>query len=180
VSSQDSDTSENFVRRHLRFGWWSLLLFATFGLTLEILHGFKAKAYVDVSNETRRLMWTLAHAHGSLLALIHIACAATISIVGCETRLVLGRISMLLIGASLLLPGGFFLGGVVVYSGDPGIGIALVPFGAGLLLIAVMLIARGTASVALSAKGQAGRAVSKRMGQKLPPAEKLEADKLQD
>ena len=27
----------DYARRHLRFGWWSLLLFATLGLVLESL-----------------------------------------------------------------------------------------------------------------------------------------------
>lgn len=40
------------------------------------------------------------------------------------------------------MPGGFFLGGIAFYSGDPGFGILLVPFGAVLLLAAVFLIAR--------------------------------------
>ena len=44
-----------YAMRHLRFGWWSLLVFATLGLVLESLHGFKVRAYLDVSNETRRL-----------------------------------------------------------------------------------------------------------------------------
>ena len=46
--------------------------FAILGLTLEGLHGFKVRFYLDTSNETRRLMWTLAHAHGIGLALVHI------------------------------------------------------------------------------------------------------------
>ena len=45
-----------------------------------------------------------------------------------------------------MLPGGFFLGGLVIYAGDPGIGILLVPVGAVLLLAAVFLIARSTRS----------------------------------
>ena len=57
----------DYARRHIRFGWWSLLVFASAGLVLESLHGFKVRAYLDTSNETRRLMWTLAHAHGTLL-----------------------------------------------------------------------------------------------------------------
>jgi hypothetical protein len=28
------------AQRHLRFGWWTLLLFLTLGLVLEALHGF--------------------------------------------------------------------------------------------------------------------------------------------
>ena len=46
--------------------------------------------------------------------------------------------------ASVLLPGGFFLGGVVFYAGDPGIGVLLVPAGAALLLYAIFSIARRT------------------------------------
>jgi hypothetical protein len=51
--------------------------------------------------------------------------------------------STALVMASVLLPGGFFLGGVVFYSGDPGVGIALVPVGAAALLYALFSIARG-------------------------------------
>ncbi len=29
-----------YSRRHLRFGWWSLLVFLTLGIALESLHGF--------------------------------------------------------------------------------------------------------------------------------------------
>ena len=63
--------------RNLRFGWWSLLVFLSLGGVLETLHGFKVGWYVDVGNETRRLMFTLAHAHGTLLALVNIAAVLT-------------------------------------------------------------------------------------------------------
>jgi hypothetical protein len=49
-------------------------------------------------------------------------------------------------GATLLLPGGFLLGGVVIYDGDPGVGIFLLPVGALLLFVAVLLTASGVAS----------------------------------
>ena len=131
-------------RRHLRFGWWSLLLFATLGLVLESLHGFKVRAYLDVSNETRRLMWTLAHAHGTLLAVIHIVFGLTLR-AGSVPALANQRlISTSLYTASVLLPGGFFLGGVVFYAGDPGVGVLLVPGGGVLLLYAIFGIARRT------------------------------------
>ena len=131
-------------RRHLRFGWWSLLLFATLGLVLESLHGFKVRAYLDVSNETRRLMWTLAHAHGTLLAVIHIMFGLTLR-GGSVPALASQRlVSTSLYAASVLLPGGFFLGGVVFYAGDPGVGVLLVPAGAALLLFAIYGIARRT------------------------------------
>jgi len=138
----------DYSRRHLRFGWWSLLVFATLGLVLETLHGFKVRAYLDVSNDTRRLMWTLAHAHGTLLALIHVVFGLTIrsglDIAAANQRLV----STALMAASVLLPGGFFLGGVVFYSGDPGLGVLLVPVGAMSLLIAVFIIARSAGATA--------------------------------
>ena len=140
-------TVVDYTRRHLRFGWWSLLVFLTLGFTLELLHGFKVGMYLDASNETRRLMWTLAHAHGSLLGLIHVLFGLSVRVVpeiGAES---VRRISLSLIGASLLLPGGFFLGGVAFYSGDPGLGIVVVPVGGVLLMTAVYLIARAGGAI---------------------------------
>ncbi len=132
----------DYARRHVRFGWWSLLVFATLGLVLETLHGFKVRAYLDVSNETRRLMWTLAHAHGTLLSLVHVVFGLTArSGLGPADR-ALKPISSALIAASVLLPGGFFLGGIAFFSGDPGLGVLFVPLGAALLLWAVFSIAR--------------------------------------
>ena len=132
----------DYARLHLRFGWWSLLVFATLGLTLEALHGVKVRAYLDVSNETRRLLWTLAHAHGTLLAIVHVIFGLTVRAFPELTPAKVSLVSKCLIGASLLLPGGFFLGGIVFYAGDPGIGVILVPAGAVLLLAAIYRIAR--------------------------------------
>jgi hypothetical protein len=131
----------DYGQRHLRFGWWSLLLFATLGLVLESLQGFKVRAYLDVSNDTRRLMWTLAHAHGTLLAIVHVIFALTWRSAPAAMPKP-NLISTSLIAASALLPGGFFLGGIAFYSGDPGLGVLLVPVGAVLLLVAVFSIAR--------------------------------------
>jgi len=135
------DDAAATVRRHLRIGWWALLLFLTFGILLESLHGFKIGYYLNLDNQTRRFMWTLAHAHGTLLALINLAFAATLHLLNlnAKSRRV---VSNLLLGATALMPGGFFLGGLVFYGGDPGFGILLLPLGALFLLIAVFLIAR--------------------------------------
>jgi hypothetical protein len=133
----------DYARRHLRFGWSALLVFAALGLLLESLQGFKVAAYLDVSNETRRLMWRLAHAHGGLLAAINILFALTLRASPSAAFPGVQRISTGLIASTLLLPGGFFLGGVVFYSGDPGIGVLLVPIGAVLLLVSLFWIARG-------------------------------------
>ena len=135
-----------YLRSHLRFGWWSLLVFLTLGIVLEAMHGFKVAWYVNVSTQTRRLLFTLAHAHGTLLALVHIAFAITVAHlpgwIGTPRKLA----SACLMAASFLLPGGFFLGGLIIYHGDPGLGILLVPLGALLLFVAVLACASGTKS----------------------------------
>ena len=133
----------DYTRRHLRLGWWSLLAFATLGLGLESLHGFKIRAYLDVSNETRRLMWTLAHAHGTLLAILNIVFGMSLRVVPELATSRLAFVSSALAGATIVVPAAFFLGGVVFYGGDPGLGILLLPVGAFLLLAAIFLIARG-------------------------------------
>jgi hypothetical protein len=131
------------VRHHLKLGWWALLLFLTFGIVLEALHAFKNGYYLNTTNQTRRFMWTLAHAHGTLLALINLAFAATVPLLNFTPK---GRklASILLSSATVLMPAGFFLGGLVFYGGDPGLGILLLPLGAVFLLIAVFLAARAT------------------------------------
>ena len=143
----------DLARRHLLLGWWSLLIFLSLGLLLEALHGFKIGFYMDLANATRRHVWTLAHAHGTLLGLVNLAFAASLKQFcdGGESWPALA--SPALIGATILLPGGFFLGGVVVYAGDPGLGVLLVPVGAALLIVAVWATARG-----LSARGPRGGA----------------------
>jgi hypothetical protein len=125
--------------RNLRFGWWALLVFLSLGGVLETLHGFKIGWYVDVGNETRRLMFTLAHAHGTLLALVNIAAGLTGRMV--ERFTLRSSVSFALIWAAILLPAGFFLGGIVIYDGDPGLGVWLVPIGAALLFYGIARIA---------------------------------------
>ena len=125
--------------RNLRFGWWSLLVFLSLGAILEALHGFKIGWYVDVGNETRRLMFTLAHAHGTLLALVNIVAGLSGRIV--ERFTLRSSVSFALIWAAVLLPAGFFLGGIVIYDGDPGLGVWLVPVGAALLFYGIARIA---------------------------------------
>jgi hypothetical protein len=132
----------DYTRRHLRVGWSALLVFAALGLFLEALQGFKVAAYLDVSNDTRHLMWRLAHAHGALLGAVNILFALTLKASAPGAWPGIERISGALIAATILLPLGFFLGGVVFYSGDPGVGVLFVPIGAVLLLLALYWIAR--------------------------------------
>jgi hypothetical protein len=154
ATTGSSKIAENFTttlaRRHLKIGWWSLLLFLSLGITLEALHGFKASLYLDVSNETRRLMWTLAHAHGALLALVHLGFAATLQFapVSAKTQQVC---SIAFSAAGVLIPAGFFLGGLFIHGSDPGVGILFVPVGAAFLFLAVFLVARSLSTLATQA-----------------------------
>jgi hypothetical protein len=137
------EAAAELSRVHLRIGWWALLFFLSAGAALESMHGFKLGFYLDVSNEVRRLTWTLAHAHGSLLAILNLVFAATLPLApqwSDSSRVVASRC---LIGALILLPMGFLLGGIFVHGGDPGLGVLLVPPGAALLFVAVLLAARG-------------------------------------
>ena len=139
-------TNADYMRLHLRFGWWSLLCFLLLGLVLETMHGFKVGWYLDVSNSTRRLMWTLAHAHGTLTSVIHVIFGLTVNTLPDSSGRWPRFASACLIAASFLLPGGFFLGGIVIYAGDPGVGILLTPIGAALIMIGVFLTARNVGS----------------------------------
>jgi hypothetical protein len=124
----------------LRFGWWSLFGWLAIGFALEILHGFKIGWYLDANQATRRLMFTLAHAHGTLLALVNIAAVLTARCVkGFEVSRGAARS---LIGSAILLPVGFLLGGLIIHDGDPGLGVFLVPVGAVLLIYGVGRMAR--------------------------------------
>jgi hypothetical protein len=130
------------VARHVRVGFGALFVFATLGVGLEALHAFKSPWYLDVGQETRRLMWTLAHAHGVGLGLVNVAYAAALRVFFGAASRAHALASALLAAATLLLPLGFALGGVVTYGGDPGPAVVLVPLGALSLWLALALIAR--------------------------------------
>jgi len=144
---------EGLQRRHLQIGWWSLLGFLLLGMLLEALHGFKVGGYLNVSAAPRRLMWTLAHAHGTLLALVHLGFAATLPHLSAGLPAARWSSGCLMAGG-FLVPSGFLLGGWFIRGGDPGIGVFLVPVGALLLALGIYSVARGlTASApAVSAR----------------------------
>lgn len=116
---------------NLRAGLLALFAFSALGLVLEALHGFKLGLYLDVDNETRRLMWRLAHAHGSLLGLLNVVYA--LSARGwpkLEDRLA----ARALVSALWLMPLGFLLGGAFARGGDPGASVGLAVAGGVALL----------------------------------------------
>lgn len=127
-------------RKHLLWGWAGLLVFLTLGLVLEALHGLKSQLYVGVDVETRRTMWRLAHAHGGLIALVHLAFASVVDELPLRSASMGSRALVLAICA---MPSGFWLGGIWFHAGDPGLGVLLVPVGGLALLIGVAATLRG-------------------------------------
>jgi hypothetical protein len=116
-----------------------VLCFLTLGLVLESLHAAKVQWYLSAAFESRRLMWTLAHAHGVMIGVLHLAFAATVCRhAGSALRIA----SACLTSAGILLPAGFLLGGVDTFEGAPSRGVLLVPVGAVFLMLAVALAAR--------------------------------------
>jgi hypothetical protein len=136
---------DDLVRRHLAFGWWLVAVFTAFGLLLEAAHGLKLGFYLDVGSATRRLSFTLGHAHGTLLGFANVAFALSIEKAK-MSGLARARVSFLLRSASVLMPLGFILGGLSTYAGDPGFGIVLVPPAGVALVIALVFLARGFSS----------------------------------
>ncbi len=124
---------------NVRFGLWALLAYLSLGLALEGMHGFKIPWYLEY--ETRRLMWTLAHAHGVLVSVLAIGFGALLRGAPEPAARWQRAASACLIGAAVLLPGGFLLGGIYVYDGDPGAAVVLSPIGGALLFAAVLLTA---------------------------------------
>ncbi len=94
----------------LRQGWISLAIWIAFGILIEGFIGFRTPAVLDDS--VRRELFRLAHAHGTLLSLVLIAAA-----ICARLELILfGKISSLCLRLSaLLLPLGFFFGGLVAF-----------------------------------------------------------------
>ena len=114
------------------------------GIVLEGMLAFKAPWYVNVGdNETHRLMLRLGHAHGTLLSVLNIVFAGSLARLSLPAgaRVLASRC---LAAGTLLVPGGFLLGGLVTHGADPGLGIILLPAGAVLLMFGIFQVARHT------------------------------------
>jgi hypothetical protein len=121
------------VQRVLVTGFILLAISIPFGITLEALHGFKVQLYLD--SEVRRELWRLAHAHGTLLGILCLVFVALAERhVASEAR---RSVALQLTAGAVLMPVGFFLGGILSTEGDPSLGIVLVPLG-GLFLVAAL------------------------------------------
>jgi hypothetical protein len=100
--------------------WFVLLAWLVFGLVLEFLLAVKSNGYL--SEDIRREMWRLAHAHGVLMAAITLLCDAHLGWGGklAKPMMVFGAIAM---------PLGFFLGGCWPSLTDPHALVVLAPVG---------------------------------------------------
>jgi hypothetical protein len=125
--------SEPPLRRTLRTGWLLLAVSLPMGVTLEALHGFKVGWYL--ASEMRRELWRLAHAHGTLLGILCLVFVALAPAHIAERPR--GSIARLLRWGAVLMPLGFFAGGILNSEGDPSLGIVLSPIGAALLIVAL-------------------------------------------
>jgi len=133
----EEKSSEYYIRKHLKIGWLGLVLFLALGIAIESLHGLKLPYYLDLKNSSRRLMWTLAHSHGTLFALINIAFAFTIPKL--NSRKHLQWISISLVLGLCGMPLSFFAAGVWLQKGEPGLAVFLVPVFAFIMLAGVAL-----------------------------------------
>lgn len=157
----EEQASRSIALRHFRFGWWSLLVYLSLGIILEAMHGLKIDWYLNETLEIRRLMWTLAHAHGTLISLIQLAFGATLHFVTITGMGKIRAASGFFLAAGIIMPMGFFLGGVFIYGGDPGLGVFLVPVGALALMVAVLLTGLSVTFQASSNEEVAGQTESK-------------------
>lgn len=114
-------SSENKVRSPDNWIWWWIGVWLLFGLGLEGLHGLKISAYL--AHPVRRLMWTLAHAHGLLLSFLYLFVTTH-----------LDQPNRAFVAGVILMPLGFLLGGIAPTETDPFVGVYLAPIGALLLL----------------------------------------------
>lgn len=140
MTERSPSSSSPASRACLRYGWAALVMFLLLGLVLEFLHLVKLPLYLDTT--LRRELWTLAHAHGTLLALVNLAFAVTAE--RClDSEPARARASWLLRVGAALVPAGFFLGGIGNAEADPSLFIALVPIGAVLVMAGAAIAARG-------------------------------------
>lgn len=141
MEARGIDGGSGRVQLHLRIGWCLLSVFIVLGMLLEGMHAFKLGWFLDLANETRRLLLRLAHAHGVLLGLVNIGFALSLPHRAPHSERVEVWISRCVLLGSVLLPAGFLLGGLVVLEGDPNPAVLLAPVGAPLLFAGVLGVA---------------------------------------
>lgn len=119
--------------------WLGIGLWMLFGLLVEGLIGFRAPAYM--TDEVRRELFRLAHAHGTLLNLMILAAYLFLQ----NSSIVVPNAAIISMRAGVvLMPLGFLLGGIWHYGSDPGLGIFLAPVGGIMVIFGVISIGIST------------------------------------
>lgn len=162
---QDGAATARASRRHFAIGWWGLFVAMVGGLVVDALLGLKLGVYLDASNQTRRLMWRLAHAHAAGLSLVHLGLGAYFASVAVRWTTRLRLASSLSVVGLLAMPTGFALGGVQLYGDDPGLGVFLVPVGGIAVTLAIGCMAIDSVASSSSPKASS-----------VPPAQPLSDD----
>jgi hypothetical protein len=118
--------------RGRRFGWTSLFVWATAGLVIEALQGFRVERYVN--DDLGRTLLRLGHAHGvglSLVVLVYSSAGIPILKSRKDRGLAVGRLLRL---AALLIPIGFVGSAIHHPEGDPSLVVLAVPLGGAALV----------------------------------------------
>jgi hypothetical protein len=119
----------------------SIAVWMTFGLLLEGFLGYKIPGYL--LDQTRRELFRLAHAHGTLLGVLLLA----VALVTDRLAITPPRAAQMALRIGVvLLPLGFLLAGIWHYESDPGFAIWLVPPSALLVIFSLVAIALATRS----------------------------------
>jgi hypothetical protein len=136
-------TNSQLFLLHQLYGWGGLGLFVCLGALLEVLLAYRAAWLVGADHTVTRTMLRLAHAHGTLLAVLQFCFALSVRSVAPASDAVAPRGLRMASGAmtasQLLIPGGFLAGALAAEGSDPGLGVLLVPAGAGFLLLGIAL-----------------------------------------
>lgn len=127
------------LRSVLRVGCALLAISLPMGVALEALHGLKLAQWLE--SPLRRELWRLAHAHGAMLGMLCLLYASLAPQYVNDERVRM-RAGRELAWGAIAMPLGFFAGGILNYEGDPSLGVALVPVGAALLVLALLRVLR--------------------------------------
>lgn len=115
--------------------WASVAVWMSFGLLVEGLLGFRNPTMFG--DETRREMFRLAHAHGTLLSLMLLGVVFTINKIENVPNFAVWSLRI----GTVLMPVGFLLAGIQHFPNEPGLGIWLVPPAALLIIFGAITIA---------------------------------------
>lgn len=140
-SPKSVGSRQQLSRLHFAVGWIGLFVAVFAGVAIDAMLGLKIGLYLDVENQTRRLMWRLAHAHAAGVSLVHVAFGAYLAASSGILTFSLSLASRLSTVALVALPTGFALGGAQLYGDEPGLGIFLTPVGGVALTLAIGCVA---------------------------------------